>query len=190
MPSQTFSAAATSAQGSPIGSFSIGRLLLGGLAELLLLGLFAAQDGGVLQAGEHAQAGLAAVLDAEQVVLRPAGVLPACGRCRWTAITSQRNSLRSRVRKDLVAEELEVGHRVEPVGPAGMAGDEDQLAVARALGTPLQVVLDLGRLAVLVDAEEADVEVVAGILEVVRVAAEEGDVLSPGRRPAGRRCTS
>ena len=42
---------------------------------------------------------------------------------------------------------------------------------------PLQIVLELGRLAVLVDAEEADVEIVARILEVVRVAAEEGDVL-------------
>ncbi len=52
-------------------------LLLHGLAELLLLGVLAAQDRGVLQAGQHAQPGLAAVLDAEQVILRPAGVLPA-----------------------------------------------------------------------------------------------------------------
>ena len=47
-------------------------------------------------------------------------------------------------------------------------------------GAPLQEMLDLGRLAVLVDAEEADVEIVARVLEVVRVAAEEGDVLLRG----------
>ena len=54
----------------------------------------------------------------------------------------------------------------------------------RAGLAPLQVVLDLGRLAVLVDAEEADVEVVARILEVVRIAAEEGDLLLRGEDQA------
>ena len=54
----------------------------------------------------------------------------------------------------------------------------------RAVRAPLQVVLDLGRLAVLVDAEEADVEVVARVLEVVRVAAEEGDLLLGGEDEA------
>ena len=68
-------------------------------------------------------------------------------------------------------------HGVQPVGLARMAGNEHQLAVARAGEAPFQVVFDLGRLAVLVDAEEADVEVVSRVLEVVRVAAEEGDLL-------------
>ena len=77
---------------------------------------------------------------------------------------------------DDVAEVLQVGHRVEPVGAAGMAGDEDELAVLRARRAPLEVMLGVGGLAVLVGAEEADVEVVAGILEVVGIAAEEGDV--------------
>ena len=45
---------------------------------------------------------------------------------------------------------------------------------------PLEIMLDLGRLAVLIDAEEADVEVVAGILEVVGIAAEEGGGLLGG----------
>ena len=45
------------------------------------------------------------------------------------------------------------------------------------LGLQAEVVLDLRGLVVLVDAEEADVEVVAGELEIVRVAAEEGDRL-------------
>ena len=56
-----------------------------------------------------------------------------------------------------------------------MAGDEDEIAVLRAALAPLQVVRRMHRLAVLVRAEEADVEVVARILEVVGIAAEEGD---------------
>ena len=73
-----------------------------------------------------------------------------------------------------------MGHGVQAIGLARVAGDEDQLAVGRPGRRPLQVVLDLGRLAVLIDAEEADVEVVAGILEIVRIAAEEGGVLLGG----------
>ena len=42
----------------------------------------------------------------------------------------------------------------------------------------------MSRLVVLVDAEEADVEVVARVLEVVRVAAEEGDLLLGGEDEA------
>ena len=65
-----------------------------------------------------------------------------------------------------------------------MAGDEDQFVVAGPVLAPFQVVLDLGRLVVLVDAEEADVEVVARILEVVGIAAEEGDLLLRGEDQA------
>ena len=72
---------------------------------------------------------------------------------------------------------FQMGHGVQPVGPARMAGDENQLVVAAPALLQLQKVLDLGRLVVLIDAEEADVEVVARILEVVGIAAEEGDVL-------------
>ena len=65
-----------------------------------------------------------------------------------------------------------------------MPGDEDQLIVRRPGRAPLQVMLDLGRLAVLVGAEEADVQVEARILEVVRVAAVEGDLLFGGEDQA------
>ena len=58
-----------------------------------------------------------------------------------------------------------------------MPRHEDQFIVAGAVATPGQVVLDLGRLVVLVDAEEGDVQVVARVLEVVRIAAEERDRL-------------
>ena len=59
----------------------------------------------------------------------------------------------------------------------GMAGDEDQLSVLGARLAPFQIMLDLGRFAVFVDAEEADVQIVARILEIVRIAAEKGDLL-------------
>ncbi len=65
---------------------------------------------------------------------------------------------------------------VEPAGAAGIAGDENEVAVLRAVGAPAQVVLDLRGLVVLVGPEEADVEAVAGVFEVIRVSAEEGDV--------------
>ena len=58
-----------------------------------------------------------------------------------------------------------------------MAGDEDQFARRRALGAPLQVVIGVQRLAVLIDAEEGHVQVVARIGEVIRIAAEEGRLL-------------
>ena len=74
--------------------------------------------------------------------------------------------------------------RCWPVGAAGVAGDEDEFVLLAAVRAPLQVVLDLDRLVVLVDAEEADVEVVARVLEVVRVAAEEGDLLLGGEDEA------
>ena len=68
-------------------------------------------------------------------------------------------------------------HRIQAVGLAGIPGHEHQVVLLQPRRIPLQVVRRLDRLAVLVDAEEADVEIVAGILEVVRIAAEEGDVL-------------
>ena len=56
-----------------------------------------------------------------------------------------------------------------------MAGDESEIALARAVRRPFEVVLGARRLVVLVGAQEGDVEVVAGEVEVVGVAAEEGD---------------
>ena len=58
-----------------------------------------------------------------------------------------------------------------------MPGHEDQLVVADAARAPAQVMLDFGRLIILIDPEETDVEIEAGVLEVVRIAAEKGDVL-------------
>ncbi len=75
-----------------------------------------------------------------------------------------------------VAEILQVGEGIQAIGAAWVAGHEDEVAVLRAVLAPLQIVLDLDGLVVFVGAEEADVEVVARVLEVVGIAAEEGDV--------------
>ena len=64
-----------------------------------------------------------------------------------------------------------------PVGFPGMAADESQFAIARAFRIPFQKMLDLGRLAVFVSAENADIEIVARILEVIGIAAVKGHLL-------------
>ena len=119
--------------------------------------------------------GLAAVLIAEEVLLRLPRLLgPA------PAVLDQERLLGPEVgdldRVGRVAQIFQVGDGVEAIGPARVAGDEDEVAFLGTRGIPAEVVLDLRRLAVFVGAEEADVEVVARIFEVVRVAAEEGDV--------------
>jgi hypothetical protein len=63
----------------------------------------------------------------------------------------------------------------QPRGLPRVAGDEHQLSVPRTRGRPLEVVIHPRRLSSLVDAEERDVQIVAGELEVVGIATEEGD---------------
>src|SRR4051812_736310 len=58
-----------------------------------------------------------------------------------------------------------------------MTANERQLVVGWAFAVPLQVMLDLRRLAVFVSAEDADVEVEPGILEVIGIAAVKRDLL-------------
>src|SRR5713101_7446562 len=72
---------------------------------------------------------------------------------------------------------MQLIHRVEPIGPSGMAGNEYQVALAGASLAPFQIVLRMNRLVVFVNPEEANVEVVAGIFKIVRIAAVEGDLL-------------
>ena len=54
-----------------------------------------------------------------------------------------------------------------------MAGDEHKLALLRAVLAPLQIMSRPHGLAIFIGAEKAEVQIVAGILEVVRVAAEK-----------------
>ena len=85
---------------------------------------------------------------------------------------------------DDVALELELRDGEPARGAARVAGDEGELALLGAALGPGEVVLRLDGLAVLVDAHEGDVQIVAGELEVVRVAAEEGDGVLGGEHQA------
>src|SRR5262252_9447748 len=75
-----------------------------------------------------------------------------------------------------VAQEIELRNRQQSAGAARMTGDKNELVVAYPCWRPLQVVVQMGRLVILIDAEEGDVEVVARIFEVIGIPAEEGDV--------------
>ncbi len=67
-------------------------------------------------------------------------------------------------------------HGVQTIGAARIPGQEHQFPVVRTFAAPLQIVIHFDRNAVFVSAEERDVQVVARILEVVRIAAEKGDI--------------
>ena len=73
-------------------------------------------------------------------------------------------------------QQLQVGDGVEPIGVAGMAGDEDELVFLGAVLAPFEIVLDLGRLVVFINTEETDIKIVARVGEVIGIAAEKSDV--------------
>ena len=58
-----------------------------------------------------------------------------------------------------------------------MTGHEDEVPVGRAFRIPLQIIFDLDRTSVFVDAQQREVEVEAGVGEVVGIAAEERHLL-------------
>src|SRR6266705_1633787 len=76
-------------------------------------------------------------------------------------------------RREKIALIFEVSHCVETLSAARISGNENQVTFRGARLTPLQETFHVYCLVVLVDSEKADVQVVARILEVVRVAAEE-----------------
>ena len=122
-------------------------------------------------------ADLEGVLDAEQRSAGDARLLGALGR-ELGEDAAQLRLQEDAARQRHVAPELELRHRVEAMGRSGMAGGEGQIAGLRVrLGVAQIVGAGVERLAVEVDAQIGDVEVVARELEVVGIAAEEGDRL-------------
>ncbi len=75
-----------------------------------------------------------------------------------------------------IAQKVELRHGEQAPRIARMSGYKNQLAIFHSGWRPLQVVIEVHRFAIFVDAEERDVEIVARIGEVVGVAAEESDV--------------
>ncbi len=61
-------------------------------------------------------------------------------------------------------------------GRARMPGDKYELAIAHASGAPAQVMLHLGRFALFINPEQADIQIVARVLEIIGVASEEADI--------------
>ena len=76
-----------------------------------------------------------------------------------------------------IALDEQLGHGVVSLRGARIAGDKDQLTGRRAFGATLEIVVGVQWLAVVVDAEDGHIEVVARIGEVIRIAAEEGRLL-------------
>ncbi len=107
----------------------------------------------------------------------------ACRACSapWARIPAQRldasfHDLEARGIHD-VALGFELGDRVVAVRRRRVARDEHRFLIGGAFRVPLQVLVGLDRLAVLVDAEDGEVEIVTRIREVVGIAAEERHLL-------------
>ena len=160
----------------------IGIGLYGG-AQLGFGGGFGVHQGFVFHSAEAALVGLQPVFDPEYVVAGEAGML---GRLRGI-VAQHAVAARQQIdhEGDLhLPEEVQLGHGELTLGSAGIAGDEDQVARARAGWRPGKIFGQVRRLSVLIDAEKSAVEIVARIFEVVVVAAEEGHLRLGGKDQA------
>src|SRR5690606_12282006 len=144
---------------------------LDALPELALPADLAAEQHRVLEAGELTAIRLEAVLDAEELVSHLALRLRTPPRdLQQDVPLSAQQPEDERVAVLPLVHDLR--HGEQPARGAGVARDEDQLALLRAVRVPLEVVgRGGGRLAVrLVRADERHVQRVARVGEVVRVA--------------------
>ena len=175
--------------GHPGGLLDLHPAVAGGGGQLGILGHLGAQvllgglDAGhgllVLEPRPVAGGGLEAVLDAEDLRVGLAG-----GLGRGLGVGHQRllaplHGLEAHGDGEVAGVD-HLGQGVLAAGAARVARDEGQVAGFEPALGPLEEVLGLVRLAVLVDAEDREVQVVAGEGEVVGVAAEEGDLLLGG----------
>jgi hypothetical protein len=87
------------------------------------------------------------------------------------------SQLGQRVRQRDVATVNQSSQRFATIRRARMTRDKNQFALGRSFGGPAQVIWRGGWFAVFVNAEEANIEAIARILEVVHIAAEIGDRL-------------
>src|SRR5687768_14184019 len=69
-----------------------------------------------------------------------------------------------------------MGHSVQPLGGAGMAGNKNQLPIFRAGLRPFEIVVHFRGLIVFINANERHVDVEAREVEVVGVAAKKGSL--------------
>ena len=154
---------------------ALGQGRVGGdaLTQFLLLAALGGHEGRIGQGALLAVEDLEAVLQAEQRIDGDALGLLAGGGV-FDQAAAQFRRLDQRQRHLLIAQRLQLGHRQQALGGAGIAGDEGDVAFLGCIGVPGQVVRRSDRLAVFVDPQETGIQGVAGEVEVVRVAAEEG----------------
>ena len=163
------------------------RLQLGigvdGLAQLLFgLGLLRHQRP-VVQSALAALVGLQGIFNAEDIIGANACVFRRLRGKIMQRLIHARQAV-NHIAGLEVLQEVQLSHGEQALGASGMTADEDQFARFCPLGRPLQVVLQLHRLVVFINAEVRNVEVVAGILEVVAITAEEGHLRLRGKNHA------
>ena len=144
--------------------------------ELRLRLHFRGEQFRIEQAGEFALNRLPGILHAEEIVPGPPGVFFAA-----LAPVAQQDfepfEIPEAQRQGLVAQVFQFGNGAQPTRPPGVAGDESEFAGARARRGEAEKIRHLCRLAIFVGAKQADVQVMARELEVVRVAAVKSDLL-------------
>ena len=146
-----------------------------GHAQQIFFGGLLGHERFVLQAGLIAADSLERILHAEKIFVRDFVVFPGFG----AELLQHRIAASERLENQgigHVAEQVELRHGVQPARGSGIAGNKNEVAVLDAGGGPFEVVVEMRGLIVLVDAEEADVQIVAGILKIVGVAAEKGGI--------------
>ena len=130
----------------------------------------------VLQAGQLAVQRLPGILHAEKILPRAPGVFLAA-----PAPVGEENlaplEIAEPERQGQVPHVFQFSHGQQPAGSTRMSGDECEFAIACARRRETQEILHLCRFVIFVGTEQADVEVVARELEVVRVAAVKSDLL-------------
>ena len=144
--------------------------------EFFLIGQFLRHHGGVHQTSQSPDSCLPAVLNLEQVLMDARRVFVTTFRERRVKHFQPIESLQE-FRLLEIADVLKLGDGVQSIGSTRMAGDKGEFAIRAACLRPFQIVVDLGRLAVLVNPKERDVEIVARVFEVIRIAAEERGLL-------------
>src|SRR4029077_16995733 len=74
------------------------------------------------------------------------------------------------------AQKIQIGHGEPAPCIPGMPGDKDEVAVLYPAGRPFEIIVKMCGLVVFVDSEKRDVQIVAGIGEIIGIIAKERDV--------------
>src|SRR4029077_15997114 len=130
----------------------------------------------ILKSRLHSDIRLTAVLDAKQFVLSAPKILAASFAINAEQYLAPAQQVECPGIRP-VAQELQILNRIQASRGSGISGDEYKLAIHSSWSAPLQVVCALDRQVLLIHPEEADVEIVARIFEIIRVASKECCIL-------------